>query len=125
LISARFSGEKSSDFGVPEHQAVHWTRYLRRELEKVDSLAARQQLPDAEITDGILKLTPLTNAVPEEAEMLMRHAYASVPHLKVTDLLMEVDHWTSFTSHFTHLKSNEPGKDRILLLTVVLADALK
>jgi hypothetical protein len=31
---------------------------LRRELEKVDSLAARRQLPDAEIADGILKVTP-------------------------------------------------------------------
>jgi Tn3 transposase DDE domain len=97
---------------------------LRRELEKVDSLAARRQLPDAEIADGILKVTPLTNAVPEEAEILMRQAYARVPHLKVTDLLMEVDQWTNFTSHFTHLKSNEPAKDRTLLLTVILADAI-
>jgi TnpA family transposase len=97
---------------------------LRRELEKVDSLAARRQLPDAEIADGILKVTPLTNAVPEEAEILMRQAYARVLHLKVTDLLMEVDQWTNFTSHFTHLKSNEPAKDRTLLLTVILADAI-
>jgi hypothetical protein len=67
-------------------------------------LAARQQLPDAEIADGFLKVTPLTNAVPEEAEILMGDAYASVPHLKVTDLLMEVDQWTNFTDHFTHLK---------------------
>jgi hypothetical protein len=35
----------------------YWTEretLLRHELEKVDSLAARQQLPDAEIADGIL-----------------------------------------------------------------------
>jgi hypothetical protein len=51
-------------------------------LEKVDSLAARRQLPDAEIADGILKVTPLTNAAPEEAEILMRQAYARCPTSK-------------------------------------------
>ena len=92
---------------------------LRLELEKVDSLAASQQLPDAEFSNGTLKVTPLANAVPEEAEMLMRQAYARLPHLKVTDLLLEVDHWTNFTNHFTHLKNNEPAKDRTVLLTVI------
>jgi len=97
---------------------------LRCELEKVNALAASRQLPDAEIADGVLKLTPLTNAVPEEAEILIKQAYSSVPHLKVTDLLMEVDQWTNFTSHFVNLKNNEPAKDRTLLLTVILADAI-
>jgi hypothetical protein len=78
----------------------YWTgreTLLRNELEKVNSLAAGHQLPDAEITDGALKMTPLTNAVPEEAEALMRQAYALLPHVKVTDLLLEVDRWTRFT----------------------------
>jgi TnpA family transposase len=30
-----------------------------------------------------------------------------LPHVKITDLLMEVDRWTCFTRHFTHLKTNE------------------
>ena len=104
-----------------------WTEretLLRGELEKVDSLPARHQLPDAEIVDGILKVMPLANAVPEEAEALMRQAYALLPHVKVTDLLLEVDRWTRFTDDFTHLKSQEPAKDQPLLLTVILADAI-
>ena len=32
----------------------------------------------------------------------MRQAYARLPHLKITELLIEVDHWTGFTRHFTH-----------------------
>jgi hypothetical protein len=32
--------------------------------------------------------------------------------------------WTGFTRHFTHLKSQEVSKDRILLLTAILADAI-
>ena len=46
-----------------------------------------------------------------------------MPHVKVTDLLLEVDRWTRFTD-FTHLKNQEPAKDRPLLLTVILADAI-
>jgi len=47
-----------------------------------------------------------------------------LPHLKVTDLLLEVDRWTDFTRYFTHLKSDEPATDKNLLLTAVLADAI-
>jgi hypothetical protein len=35
----------------------------------------------------------------------------------------EVDRWTNFTRHFTHLKKGEPAVDRSLLLTAILADA--
>jgi TnpA family transposase len=105
----------------------YWTEreaLLRRELEKVDALATQNALPDAEITEGVLKVAPLTNAVPQEAEALMRQAYALLPHVKVTDLLLEVDRWTGFTADFTHLKHHEPAPDRPLLLTVILADAI-
>jgi hypothetical protein len=46
-----------------------------------------------------------------------------LPHVKITDLLMEVDHWTGFTRHFVHLKTTDPAKDPILLVTAILADA--
>jgi TnpA family transposase len=97
---------------------------LHDALTRVDALAAMGQLPDAEINSGGLKVAPLTNDVPEAAEELMRQAYARLPHLKITDLLIEVDHWTGFTRHFTHLKSGEPAKDKMLLLTAILADAI-
>lgn len=37
---------------------------------------------------------------------------------------MEVDNWTGFSNHFTHLKNNGLAKDRVLLLTAVLSDAI-
>ena len=43
--------------------------------------------------------------------------YGLLPHVKITDLLLEVDRWTNFTRHFTHLKSADPVADRSLLLT--------
>ena len=38
----------------------------------------------------------------------MQQAYGLLPHVKITELLMEVDEWTGFTRHFTHIKSGEP-----------------
>ena len=47
-----------------------------------------------------------------------------MPHIKITDLLLEVDTWTGFTAHFTHLKSGDAAKDRVPLLTAILAEAI-
>jgi TnpA family transposase len=98
---------------------------LEHEVETVERLATANELPDAAITSsGRLKITPLDKAVPDEVETLMQQAYSLLPHLKITDLLLEVDSWTGFTRHFKHLKSGEPTEDQHLLLTTILADAI-
>ncbi|MGC8140592.1 hypothetical protein ACP3W2_24315, partial [Salmonella enterica] len=80
---------------------------LQEQLEKVNHLALAQELPDAIITDSGLKITPLDAAVPESAQALIDQASVILPRVKITELLMEVDDWTGFTRHFTHLKSGE------------------
>ena len=98
---------------------------LASEVATVERLASNNALPDAIVTDtGRLKITPLDNAVPDEADALIRQANGLLPHLKITELLLEVDSWTDFTRHFTHLKSNDTAEDRRLLLTTILADAI-
>ncbi len=98
---------------------------LERKLAAVEKMAAANELPDASITSrGHLKITPLDNAVPHEAEALMHQVYSLLPHLKITELLLEVNSWTDFARHFKHLKSGESAKDKHLLLTTVLADAI-
>ena len=98
---------------------------LQKQLSAVEKLASIDKLPYATITSaGRLKITPLDNTVPEEAEVLMRQVYGLLPRLKITELLMEVDNWTNFTSHFKHLKTGMIAEDRKLLLTVILADAI-
>ena len=47
-----------------------------------------------------------------------------LPHVKITELLEEVDRWTGFTRHFTHLKTRDQAKDKSLLLSVILADGI-
>ncbi|HCN8281949.1 TPA: Tn3 family transposase [Escherichia coli] len=40
------------------------------------------------------------------------------------ELLMDVDDWTGFSRHFTHLKDGAEAKDRTLLLSAILGDAI-
>lgn len=97
---------------------------LEQELQTVETFAKTNRLPDAMITQNGLKITPLDNAVPAAAENLMRKAYALLPRVKITELLLEVNNWTHFTKHFNHLKNGEKASDITLLLTTILADAI-
>lgn len=130
LPSARFSAQREQqELGLAvdtdcERFLKDRLALLERELGTVERLALQNELPDAAITNSGLKVTPLTNAVPAEAETLMRQVSALMPHLKITELLLEVDSWTDFTRHFTHLKSDEPATDKSLLLTAILADGI-
>ncbi len=96
---------------------------LRKTLDQTSALAREGQLPDVQLSSTGLKISPLENSVPKEADALRDLLYGMLPHVKVTDLLMEVDHWTGFTRHFVHLKTQDPAKIQPLLLTAILADA--
>ena len=98
---------------------------LQEQLATVERTAAANEPPDATVTrTGRLKITPLDKAVPDDAEALMQQAYSLLPHLKITELLLEVDSWTGFTRHFQHRKSGAMAEDPHLLLTAILADAI-
>lgn len=97
---------------------------LEQQLETVDRLAQANELPDAIITESGLKITPLDKVVPETAQQLITQTGTLLPRIKITELLMEVDTWTSFTNHFDHLKTGATTKDRTLLMTAILADAI-
>ncbi|MCB1741715.1 MAG: Tn3 family transposase, partial [Gammaproteobacteria bacterium] len=99
-------------------------RLLDEQLETANRLAASNELPAAIITTSGLKITPLDAVVPDAAQALIDQIAMRLPHVKVTELLLEVDAWTGFTRHFTHLKSGDGAKDKTLLLTAVLADAI-
>ena len=97
---------------------------LEEQLATVERLASANDLPEAIITESGLKITPLDAAVPEAAQTLIDQTAALLPRVKITELLLEVDAWTDFTRHFTHLKTGARAKDKILLLTTILSDAI-
>lgn len=97
---------------------------LEQQLETVNRMAEDNDLPDAIITESGLKITPLEKAVPDSAQVLINQTAALLPHIKITELLLEVNEWTDFTRHFTHLKTGDTVKDKTLLLTTILADAI-
>ncbi|HGD3628833.1 TPA: hypothetical protein ACI4GM_004797, partial [Enterobacter hormaechei] len=53
------------------------------------------------------------------ADPLIDQTAMILPHVKITELLLEVDEWTGFTRHFAHLKSGDLAKDKNLLLTTI------
>jgi len=97
---------------------------LEKRLAHINKLAAEDALPDATITATGLKITPIETSIPKNAKSFVDKATALLPHVKITELLLEVDQWTNFTEHFTHLKSNEIAEDKTLLLTAILADGI-
>ncbi|EAM4782396.1 Tn3-like element TnAs3 family transposase, partial [Salmonella enterica] len=70
---------------------------LEAQLATVNRMAAANDLPDAIITESGLKITPLDAAVPDTAQALIDQTAMVLPHVKITELLLEVDEWTGFT----------------------------
>ncbi|HDP1809739.1 TPA: Tn3 family transposase, partial [Escherichia coli] len=127
---AKFASLKQAS-ELPLAVATDCNRYLNdrltlleTQLATVNRMATANELPDAIITESGLKITPLDAAVPDTAQALIDQTAMILPHVKITELLLEVDEWTGFTRHFAHLKSGDPAKDKNLLLTTILADAI-
>ncbi|VVO50118.1 hypothetical protein PS838_00246 [Pseudomonas fluorescens] len=92
---------------------------LEQQLAIVAKLVKDNELPDAILTESGLKITPLDAAVPDTAQALIDKTSQLLPRIKITELLMDVDEWTGFTRHFTHLKDGAQAKDRTLLLSAM------
>nr|WP_269321115.1 Tn3 family transposase [Fischerella sp. PCC 9605] len=96
---------------------------LDEALKNIEPLLVENKLTDVRLEDEKLIITPLTKLVPEEAEKLSHQIYQLLPRIKLTDLLIEVDAWTNFSGHFTHLHTDQESKQKRLLLSTILADA--
>lgn len=74
---------------------------LAQRLLDVGRLAVAGELQDVDLSTGELRITPLRDQTPEGAPALARAAYDTLPRVKITDLLMEVDRWIGFSDCFT------------------------
>ena len=98
--------------------------HLGRRLDEVGDAARHGALAGAQIKDGKLRLERLEGATPKDVDTLLLDLYRRVPRLRVTDLLLEVDDHVGFSAAFADLRTGSPPRDRLALLTVVLADGV-
>jgi TnpA family transposase len=97
---------------------------LEEQLATVNRLASTNELTDVVIDGKGLKVSAHDTVVPDDAQVLIDRTAALLPHLKITELLVEVEQWTGFSRHFTHLKTGAGVKDKAMLLTTILADGI-
>ncbi|SHN08116.1 Transposase and inactivated derivatives, TnpA family [Chryseobacterium carnipullorum] len=131
LIPADRFTEMRDQNQVPLDVALNVEEFLSERMELLSNkiqivckLIESNELQDTSIINDRIKIKPLENTVPEEAEVLGKKIYSLLPLIKITDLLKEVDQWTGFTDQFIHLKSGNKVDDKNLLLTVILSDAI-
>ena len=70
---------------------------FQSKLEEVNKMAAHGELPDVEISDKGVKISPLDNCVPLQVSPLSELIYSMLPRPKITEILDEVNSWTAFT----------------------------
>lgn len=104
---------------------------LQEKLVRINRLLEEGKLEGVRLEKGRIVISPLTSGVPPEADEHTQRAYDLLPSLagaggrvvKITDLLVEVNRWTDFTSHFTMLRQGTPTKDKEALFAALLAEA--
>ena len=103
-------------------------------LDRLADAAHHGRIPGGAIENGELRIGRPASAVPQDVDELVLDLYRRLPEVRITDILLtdilltdillEVDAATGFTDAFTHLRTGAPGKDRIGLLNVLLAEGL-
>jgi hypothetical protein len=74
------------------------------------------------LDNGKLRIDRLEKDVPEGARDFSLSLYGLLPRIKLTDLLLEVAHWTGFHEQFIHASTNRPPNEeetKILMATIM------
>ena len=108
----------------PEHWQADRIFRMQAGLRRLADAARMGLLPGNGIEDGILRTDRIAADPPADADELILDLYRRLPEVRITDILLEVDHALGFTDAFTHLRTGAPCKDRIGLLNVLLAEGI-
>lgn len=95
---------------------------LHGELCKVSRLLAGDRLEGVRLKDGKLRVTRPKREEPKGMKEFRRRIYGFLPRIRLTDLIVEVDSWTAFSEHLTHVRSGEPCTAKELTYAGILAD---
>jgi len=99
--------------------------------ERTESLLKRLKWVSSNIDDlegvnlenGKLHIDRLEKNVPDESRDFSLSLYELLPHIKLTDMLMEVAYWTGFHEQFIHASTNRPPSEEetIILMATLMA----
>lgn len=93
------------------HDRAHALRDL---LPRVDRLLDRRDGIRMEKGELIVPMDE-GDDLPASARALEEQVRRRIPHVDLTDLLLEVDQWTGFSQHLTHAAGGQPRTDDLLL----------
>jgi TnpA family transposase len=130
LPQARYAEMKAAGtlpVSVPVDFAAYIAERKERLTERIAEVSDKLEagtLKDVRLRDGLIAITPLKRVEPPEAPPIRRLVADTLPRIKITDLVMEVDAWTSFSKEFVDIRTGEAAADKTLLYTGVLADGL-
>lgn len=96
------------------------TNVLRKRLEWISNHI--DDLEGVNVDNGKLRIDRLEKDVPEGAREFSLSLYDLLPRIKLTDLLLEVAHWTGFHEQFIHASTNRPPNEeetKILMATIM------
>ncbi|SFU91934.1 Transposase and inactivated derivatives, TnpA family [Xenorhabdus koppenhoeferi] len=99
------------------------TATLNAKLKALAKAAAANAIPDAELSDRGLSVSPVREEDSDRITTLSRKLYMLVPRIRITSLLAEVHSWTNFLDSFTHYRTGEQAEDESALMAAILADA--
>ncbi|QFI69856.1 hypothetical protein [Sinorhizobium alkalisoli] len=90
-------------------EADDWLRHrshiLKRGMAQISCANEAGVLAGGAVADGKLQIDRLERAAPEEAAALVLKLYESMPSVRITDILIEVDEKLRFTDAFTDLRT--------------------
>ena len=112
---------------LPVSVPVNFDRYisecrelLHERLEEVGEQLSEGQLTDVRLRRGLISITPLKSIEPPEAESIKRLISQTLPRIKITDLLVEVDQLTGFSREFVDMRTGVAAPQKELLLAAIL-----
>ncbi len=119
------------NYSIPVAITTDFTTYIEQrqkilfeQFDRVSNLIAQNKLSGVVIENDKLVISPLTSNIPDGFTHFRDRIYDLLPRIKLTDLLVEVDTWTNFSQHFTHLQTGGLVSDKITLFSTILADAI-
>ena len=99
--------------------------------ERMDTLTQRlhffndhiHEFEGVTFKDEQLHVDRLDNDVPEAAKDLSRTLYDMLPHIKLTDLLLDVSHWTAFDQQLLHSSTGNPpsAEEKSVVIAALMA----